>query len=365
MASNGIRVNMTPSHPGEFIRTEVIEEYGLTVGKAAQRLGVRRATLSNLLNGKSGLSPDMAMRIEKAFKISMDMLLRMQAWYDTARLRGHPSDSTATDPFRNLQQEPLQLAARQQDVVKALRSRETEKYPLSQWYLGALYALENRHNPDRISQAAHSLRELMEKLPRGVPETHVPDNAYDSLAKQRSLGTQLEEGLERYSGMWNGKVIDLKLDETLQSLQIHFQRTSRPTRKEQVYRAITGFDPLAYQLGTGIQQAKRDRVHDLWKDIEGYTHHRGAPAEEVFKECLQSLEIVILDLLAPISKQDQVEIQAILDLPDKSEDDIERLLTIVERRGANYGFFFAQASDEVWLPILKNRATSPIRQMRN
>ena len=86
--TNTISVNMTPSHPGEFIRAEVLEELGLTVTKAAKLLGVRRATLSDLLNGKSSLSPDMALRIEKEFNISMNMLLRMQAWHDSARKSG-------------------------------------------------------------------------------------------------------------------------------------------------------------------------------------------------------------------------------------------------------------------------------------
>lgn len=48
---------------------------------------MRRATLSALLNGKATLSPEMALRIEKAFGLSMDMLMRMQAWHDTARMR--------------------------------------------------------------------------------------------------------------------------------------------------------------------------------------------------------------------------------------------------------------------------------------
>ena len=87
MATKGIKVNMTPSHPGDFIRTEVVEELGLTITKAAKILGVRRATLSGLLNGNAALSPEMALRIEKAFDVSMDMLLRMQAWYDAAQMR--------------------------------------------------------------------------------------------------------------------------------------------------------------------------------------------------------------------------------------------------------------------------------------
>ena len=92
MAAKGINVNMTPSHPGDFIRTEIIEELGLTVTKVAEILGVRRATLSALLNGNESLSAEMALRIEKAFDVRMDMLLRMQAWHDTARMRARASE---------------------------------------------------------------------------------------------------------------------------------------------------------------------------------------------------------------------------------------------------------------------------------
>ena len=82
-----IEVKMTPSHPGDFVRTEIIEALGLSVTKAAEVLGVRRATLPALLNGEATLSPEMTLRIEKAFGLSMDMLMRMQAWHDTARMR--------------------------------------------------------------------------------------------------------------------------------------------------------------------------------------------------------------------------------------------------------------------------------------
>ena len=85
-------MNMTPSHPGEFVRMEMIEELGLNVTQAAETLGVRRATLSDLLNGNAALSPEMALRIEKAFGVSMDMLLRMQAWHDASRMRARADD---------------------------------------------------------------------------------------------------------------------------------------------------------------------------------------------------------------------------------------------------------------------------------
>ncbi len=80
-------VGMKPCHPGEFIREEILDELGLSVARAAEVLGVRRATLSDLVNGKAGLSPEMALRIEKAFGVSMDTLLRMQAWHDSYAMR--------------------------------------------------------------------------------------------------------------------------------------------------------------------------------------------------------------------------------------------------------------------------------------
>jgi addiction module HigA family antidote len=76
-----------PAHPGQFIRMEVLEPLGLSVTKAAEVLGVTRPALSALLNGRAALSPDMALRIEKAFGPKMDTLLRMQTAYAIAAAR--------------------------------------------------------------------------------------------------------------------------------------------------------------------------------------------------------------------------------------------------------------------------------------
>ncbi|HEY1184833.1 MAG TPA: HigA family addiction module antitoxin [Bryobacteraceae bacterium] len=81
-----------PPHPGELIKTEIIEALGLNVSKAAEVLNVRRATLSDLLHGKAALTPEMALRIEKAFGPDMDHLLRMQLAYDVAQTRQHSRD---------------------------------------------------------------------------------------------------------------------------------------------------------------------------------------------------------------------------------------------------------------------------------
>jgi antitoxin HigA-1 len=76
-----------PPHPGDFIRTEIIEAAGLTITAAAKALRVSRPTLSSLLNSKADLSGDMALRIEKAFGVRMDTLMRMQSSYDIAQTR--------------------------------------------------------------------------------------------------------------------------------------------------------------------------------------------------------------------------------------------------------------------------------------
>jgi len=76
-----------PPHPGDFIRTEIIEPAGLTVTAAAAALKGSRPALSSLLNGKAALSGEMALRLEKAFGVRMETLMRMQSANDIAQTR--------------------------------------------------------------------------------------------------------------------------------------------------------------------------------------------------------------------------------------------------------------------------------------
>ena len=81
-----------PPHPGDLIKTEIIEALDLSVSKAADILKVRRATVSDLIHDKAALTPEMALRIEKAFGPDMNHLLRMQLAYDVAKAREHASE---------------------------------------------------------------------------------------------------------------------------------------------------------------------------------------------------------------------------------------------------------------------------------
>lgn len=84
--ASGIRMK-SPAHPGGFIRTEIIEPLNLSITAAAVALGVTRPALSALVNERAALSPDMAIRIDKAFGVSMETLLRMQNSYDIAEAK--------------------------------------------------------------------------------------------------------------------------------------------------------------------------------------------------------------------------------------------------------------------------------------
>lgn len=86
------KIGMKPPHPGAFIREEILEPLNLSVTQAAEVLGVRRATLSDLLHFKGALSPEMALRVEKAFGLSMETLLKMQVWFDTHAMRARADE---------------------------------------------------------------------------------------------------------------------------------------------------------------------------------------------------------------------------------------------------------------------------------
>ena len=73
---------MNPVHPGRIVRQDCLEPLGLSVTRAAEVLGVTRQTLNNVVNEKAGISPEMAIRLSKAFGSTPDTWVRMQAAFD-------------------------------------------------------------------------------------------------------------------------------------------------------------------------------------------------------------------------------------------------------------------------------------------
>jgi addiction module HigA family antidote len=103
----GIRMK-NPVHPGGFVKTEIIGPFGLSVTNAARVLGITRAALSPFLNERASLSPDMAIRIQKAFGVSMETLMRMQNSFDIAQAHRREGEIDVTPYVPNVEQGPHQ-----------------------------------------------------------------------------------------------------------------------------------------------------------------------------------------------------------------------------------------------------------------
>ena len=81
-----------PPHPGLSVRHDCLEPLGLNVTEAAARLGISRKQLSDIVNGRAGISPAMAIRLDKAFGGGAHTWLRLQATYDLAQAMRHADD---------------------------------------------------------------------------------------------------------------------------------------------------------------------------------------------------------------------------------------------------------------------------------
>jgi len=95
-----------PPHPGLSVRHDCIEPLGLTITEAARVLGVTRQTLNNLVNGKSGISADMAIRLDKVFGGGAETWLRLQMAYDLAQARQYESEIDIKPVVRQKLHEP-------------------------------------------------------------------------------------------------------------------------------------------------------------------------------------------------------------------------------------------------------------------
>lgn len=79
-------------HPGNWLKTEIVEAHGVAINRLVKSFGVSRQTISAILNGRQSLTAEMAIRFEKGFGVKADTLMRMQTAYDLAAARAHEDD---------------------------------------------------------------------------------------------------------------------------------------------------------------------------------------------------------------------------------------------------------------------------------
>ncbi len=265
------------------------------------------------------------------------------------------SENNANKLWTNFEIGPIELSSTQRQVIEILSTAKYQEYSLGDWYLGALYAIKNIYSPDRYSQAAQSLRELLEKLPRIFVETDIQMPRPDFQSIRKNIYSHLRSAKDRYDGEWSGKTIDARLDKTIREMERYLELTQIPTRQEQINHLITNIDPMFDSLNQCIRTEKLKRFQTVWKYFEGLAHHKTITDEEDFIEHLSLVERLIIDLLAPITAQDQSAIRAIISKLHPDQDDVEKLIKLISRRGTNYAFFFKKVDNPDWIAPLAEK----------
>ena len=261
-----------------------------------------------------------------------------------------------TELIRFPQQNDFKLTSVQIRVIETLESLNPEKYSLADWYRGAVHVFNNTHNPDRLSQAAHSLRELLEKLLWTFAEVVPKQPPPDLNNMRRELDQRLISDKGRYKNAWKGKTIDANLDGTICSVDKYLQLSKRPSRSEQIANALSKMDPMYKILPPEIRQQKRERIHRLWKGLQSVTHHNHSITDDDFGQLFDGVDHLIIEIFAPITVEDQDAIRAILEKPKPKQEDFDELFELIKRRGANYKYFFEKVDNPIWIaPLKQNR----------
>ena len=196
----------------------------------------------------------------------------------------------------------------------------------------------------------------MEKIPRALKTEESGITGGQLKNKREAARKAFDAEKMKFGGKWQDKVITPELENVLQGIEQYFDLCDRPDRRDQVFAGLTRLDPMLQTLPAQLRQEKRQRYVELWVTLEGFAHHGGKKKEDDFTECVADVENLVIDLIAPISADDQTLLSQILaEGASVNREKIQKTLELIGRRGANFAFFFKNASDPVWIEPLKSR----------
>lgn len=211
--------------------------------------------------------------------------------------RSESSGDASSEQFRSGQQKALYEAL----VAKDRR--------FGAMYMGALIARDYIVNPERLVQSAHSLRELMEKLPEylNLPIQRNPSNS-DKLiqnlmicwesAKDHLGGGTITEPLRKFQLAINEFFTD--------------HQKQRPKRKEEIAQVIRSLEPLPSKLPNEIEILHVANWYECWQFFQQVSHHRSKYTEIEFDDLVDQLERILLDLLQPRTFDDHARLDQII-----------------------------------------------------
>ncbi len=245
---------------------------------------------------------------------------------------------------------PPDLTRQQIDVFELLRDLSTEREQFHEWYLGAIQVLASK-SPDKLAQAANSIRELCEKLATrmNVAESQSPLPPLRSL-----LNVFPEVKASAYANGWEGEAINKRLNNFLVELEEKAKLFDEPSRTARLKLALTNSDPQAEFMSKAYREARDEAFRQVGVFFQKVTHHGHAPDEVEFGKELNLFESLLLNYLTPCTAAQQNELMSLITgMP--SREALARVDELISHKGANYILFFEKLDNANWLPLLEER----------
>jgi hypothetical protein len=240
---------------------------------------------------------------------------------------------------------PEALTRREEEVFELLQTLSTPSKAFHEWYRGGITILKSK-SPDRIAQAAHSIRELCDALPKriaDIPEFKSPISAVKNFSDQF-----LDLKAQNYGDGWQGKIVTAQLNDLLSKFEKLF---NEPPRSKRFGKALTAFD-LQIELLSKDTRRKRDNVfEELVSFFQNVAHHKHLATEEEFRKKLAFFESLLLNYLTPCTETQQKELLALMAGP-ANPDNFSKINALISHKTANLTFFLEKVENPEWLPIL-------------
>jgi hypothetical protein len=205
------------------------------------------------------------------------------------------------------------FSGRQRALFQALGKKDPQ---LASMYFGALWVLKNVSNPDGIAQAAHGLREVLEKLPR-ILDMPIQAKPASMMDKIRPLEKTWSKAKSESSGLKTSPrcdVIDTPLRKFLDEVEEFFSwlTSDRPTRKQQAAIVVRGLDPLKKALPQTIESLHVEEWDSYRNHFELVSHHHIVEELGEFMKWIEGVEGYLIDRLIPRTFDDFTKLDKII-----------------------------------------------------
>lgn len=191
----------------------------------------------------------------------------------------------------------LSITGSQRALFKALHAKSED---IAQMYLGALYALDQHSNPDRLALAAHDIREMLEKLPAAVgivpqkPDTVAQCQKFEAKWRRHALKSNTHD-----NGNFAGEIDEQLLRFLIEAKSFFDWFSSRPNRRDERAEMIRALDAMQVAMPSVIEKIRTDELAHYVYYFTGVSHHNGPTAEKEFLANLTQLEGFLLNYFYP------------------------------------------------------------------